>query len=189
MTAINSVGNSLTGSTGTGAFLGSNTPTLITPVLGVSSATSINFGGGALSSYIPKSTFTPVFEFVTPGDLSVSYATQVGYYVRKGDKIYVMIKLVFTPTYTTSTGQARISGLPVAVGTVLNMPLIMANLQNTLIFTGVRTQLTANAQSGSTVINPQNLGSTTPGGLSTMTIANFLTTIQYSLRIEGFYFV
>jgi hypothetical protein len=43
MTVINSVGNALTGSTGTVNFVGSNTPTLITPVLGAASATSLSF--------------------------------------------------------------------------------------------------------------------------------------------------
>ena len=42
MATINQVGNSLTGLTGTGSFVGANTPTLITPVLGVATATSVN---------------------------------------------------------------------------------------------------------------------------------------------------
>ncbi len=187
MTAINAVGNSLTGITGTGAFVGANTPTLITPVLGVSTATSINFGGGALSSYVPKSTFTPVFTFGTPGDLSVSYATQTGYYVRKGDKVYAIIKLVFTPTYTTASGSASITGLPVTVGTGFNFPFIMASIQNTLIFNGARTELTANVQPALSVI-PQNQGSGI-NGLSTMNTTQFITATQYSLRIQGFYFI
>jgi len=43
MSVINQVGNALSGSTGTGAFVGANTPTLITPVIGAASATSIAF--------------------------------------------------------------------------------------------------------------------------------------------------
>lgn len=43
MAAVNSVGNSLTGLTGTGTFVGANTPTLITPILGVATATSLVF--------------------------------------------------------------------------------------------------------------------------------------------------
>lgn len=42
MTAVNSVGNALTGSTGTGKFVGDTSPTLVTPALGVATATSIN---------------------------------------------------------------------------------------------------------------------------------------------------
>ena len=43
MAIINSVGNALQGTTGTGNFVGANTPTLITPILGVATATSIKF--------------------------------------------------------------------------------------------------------------------------------------------------
>lgn len=43
MTTINSVGVNLSGQTGTGNFVGSTSPTLITPVLGAASATSVTF--------------------------------------------------------------------------------------------------------------------------------------------------
>lgn len=42
MGTVNSVGNSLTGSTGSGAFVGATSPTLVTPTLGAALATSIN---------------------------------------------------------------------------------------------------------------------------------------------------
>lgn len=45
MPIINQVGNSLTGLTGTGAFVGANTPTLITPVLGAATGTSVVLSG------------------------------------------------------------------------------------------------------------------------------------------------
>ncbi len=43
MATVNQVGVGLSGSTGTGTFVGSTSPTLITPTLGVATATSINF--------------------------------------------------------------------------------------------------------------------------------------------------
>lgn len=43
MTIINSVGNGLSGASGSGAFVGNNSPSLVTPTLGVASASSINF--------------------------------------------------------------------------------------------------------------------------------------------------
>lgn len=43
MTTINSVGNGLSGATGTGNFVGANSPTLVTPTLGAASATSMTF--------------------------------------------------------------------------------------------------------------------------------------------------
>jgi hypothetical protein len=43
MTTNNAVDVSLSGQTGTGNFVGANTPTLITPILGVATATSLAF--------------------------------------------------------------------------------------------------------------------------------------------------
>jgi hypothetical protein len=47
MATNNAVNTSLSGQTGTGNFVGANTPTLITPVLGVATGTSINFGSSS----------------------------------------------------------------------------------------------------------------------------------------------
>lgn len=46
-------------STGTGSVVLATSPTLVTPLLGVATATSINFGGTALSAYA-EGTWTPV---------------------------------------------------------------------------------------------------------------------------------
>jgi len=43
MAVVNSVGNALTGSTGTGAFVGETSPTLVTPTIGAATGTSITF--------------------------------------------------------------------------------------------------------------------------------------------------
>jgi hypothetical protein len=43
MAVLNQVGNALAGSTGTGAFVGATSPTLVTPILGAASASSISF--------------------------------------------------------------------------------------------------------------------------------------------------
>lgn len=43
MATMNSVNTNLSGQTGTGSFVGSTSPTLVTPVLGISSATSLSF--------------------------------------------------------------------------------------------------------------------------------------------------
>ncbi len=115
MADVNACGNALTGLTGTGNFVGSNTPTLITPVLGVATATSINFGGGALNTYIPLTAYTPTITFATPGDLSVTYTTQVGFYVQTGGVLYYRFLVAGTPTYTTASGACRVAGFPVTI--------------------------------------------------------------------------
>lgn len=43
MATKNSTGNSLTGATGTGTFVGATSPTLVTPTLGAATATSVTF--------------------------------------------------------------------------------------------------------------------------------------------------
>jgi hypothetical protein len=112
MTTINPVGNGLSGTTGTGTFVGNNTPTLVTPVLGAATATSINFGGSTLSTYSADQTWTPVFTFATLGNLSVSYSVQVGTYSRIGNMVFVNFSMTCTPTFTTSSGNMQITGLP-----------------------------------------------------------------------------
>jgi hypothetical protein len=82
---------------------------LTTPTLGVASATSINFGGSALSVYSQSQSSNPVVTFGTNGDLSVSYAVQTGYYTKIGNIVLYTFTLQFTPTYTTSSGSLNIS--------------------------------------------------------------------------------
>lgn len=57
-------------------------------------------------------TWTPVFTFATPEDLSVVYSTQEGTYCKVGSTITVSWSLIFIPTFTTSSGNIVITGLP-----------------------------------------------------------------------------
>lgn len=43
MAVVNAVGNALTGSTGSGSFVGATSPTLVTPVLGAATGTTLAF--------------------------------------------------------------------------------------------------------------------------------------------------
>ncbi len=64
MTVINAVGNALTGSTGSGSFVGATSPTLVTPTIGAATSTSITFSpstGGIVG--------TPTNDNVTAGDV------------------------------------------------------------------------------------------------------------------------
>lgn len=64
-----------------------------------------------------NSAFTPTVTFTTPGDLSVSYSVQQGWYKRFLGMVYIALALRFTPTFTTASGDLRVGGLPV-IGTV-----------------------------------------------------------------------
>lgn len=120
MATINAVGTGLTGASGTGNFVGNNSPTLISPALGAATATSINFGGSTLSTYTAFTTWTPAFTFATPGNLTVAYAGQTGYYTQIGDVVIATFSLTYTPTYTTSSGAIHLTGLPVAANASIN---------------------------------------------------------------------
>ncbi len=93
---------------------------LTTPNIGVATAASITFGGSVLSNYVARTAWTPTITFATPGDLSVSYATQVGFYSRIGSIVDVSFSLTFTPTYTTASGQISIAGLPLTSNSTAN---------------------------------------------------------------------
>lgn len=59
-----------------------------------------------------EGTWTPVFDFATPGDLTVTYTDQNGYYTKIGDLVYLSARVYGTLTFSTSSGSFRISGLP-----------------------------------------------------------------------------
>jgi hypothetical protein len=111
---VTSGGTGTATSTGTGSVVLSNTPTLVTPVLGAATATSINFGGSTLSVYAGFTAWTPVFTFSTPGDLSVVYTIQEGWYSRIGNIVVLQYSVSFTPTFTTSSGTPSLTGVPFA---------------------------------------------------------------------------
>jgi hypothetical protein len=59
-------------------------------------------------------TWQPTVSFSTPGDLSVSYSIRVGRYTKVGTLTHLVVDLLFTPTYTTASGNLTIT-LPFAV--------------------------------------------------------------------------
>lgn len=80
--------------TGSGSLVFATSPTLVTPTLGVASATSINFGGGALSDYIPPTTFTPTVTLVGgAGNTTPQYVTNSARYTQIGKRVFVDILL------------------------------------------------------------------------------------------------
>ena len=60
-----------------------------------------------------ESTWTPVVTFVTPGDLSVAYTTQLGTYTKIGNMVYLDFTiLTSTFTFTTASGSLKVTGVP-----------------------------------------------------------------------------
>lgn len=65
-----------------------------------------------------EGTWTPVLTSVTPGDLSVTYSSQYGFYTKIGNVVHLWFNIVTSAfTYTTATGNLWISGVTYASGT------------------------------------------------------------------------
>lgn len=60
------------------------------------------------ASLVQAEPFEPTVTFATPGDLSVVYTAQVGFYWKIGNLVMLRARLAFTPTYTTSAGSFQI---------------------------------------------------------------------------------
>lgn len=60
-----------------------------------------------------EGTWTPVLTFTTPGNLSVVYASQAGFYTKIGREVVLRLNiLTSTFTHTTASGQVRLTGTP-----------------------------------------------------------------------------
>lgn len=173
--------------TGSGALTFATSPTLVTPTLGVASATSINFGQDALN-YYDEGTWTPVFTFATPGDLSVSYTQQLGYYTRVGNRVDYKFNLTFTPTFTTSSGNINITGLPFTVNTTIaSMAGVVQNTNANITFPAGTTFIVGLANLTTTLLTIRGIGSATTS--SPLTTTSVVSGVSTTLVINGVYFV
>lgn len=107
-----------TGATGTGKLVFATTPTLVTPVLGAATATSINFGGTSLANYV-EGTWTPAI--TTSGTVGTpAYSIQVGSYTRIGRIVVAQFSITLSGWTGSPTGNVAISGLPLASTSTTN---------------------------------------------------------------------
>jgi hypothetical protein len=111
--------------TGTGNNVLATTPTLVGDVtlstgnLVVSNGKGIDFsatpgtGTSELLADYEEGTWTPSLAINTPGDLSVTYSTQTGYYTKIGRLVSVSFQIITSAfTHTTASGAWRIAGVP-----------------------------------------------------------------------------
>lgn len=182
--------NNITGYTAAGAtgttstnLVFSTSPTLVTPTLGVASATSINFGQDALN-YYDEGTFTPEFTFATPGDLSVVYSNQTGVYTRVGNIVNIQILIGVTPTYTTSAGAVNITGMPfTANATVIG---ILTN-SSTFAYPASRTWIAGQIAASATILTINGMGSA--AGATGLSVTQFPTGVSHTFRVQMSYLV
>lgn len=145
--------------TGSGSLVRNTSATLVTPVLGAASATSINFGGASLDTFSGFQTWTPGLTFATPGNLSVSYASQIGYYTRIGNLVTVHFCLVATPTFTTASSYLEITGLPFTINSSSLFFGVGNVINQGLTYSAGWTMITCNANAGNTFLYINGSGS------------------------------
>lgn len=92
-----------------GPYVGGNLPT---GQIKFPAAQNASSNANTLDDY-EEGTFTPVLRFGTVGDLSVTYATQVGFYTKIGE-LCTSSFLISTSafTHTTASGGCEVAGLP-----------------------------------------------------------------------------
>ena len=142
-------------------------------------------GTVALTNSTTATSWTPTMSFVTPGDLSISYSVQLGYYSVIGNILYFFFNITFTPTFTTSSGQFLITGLPAVIGVTPTYGSVIT--QNNVTYPAGTTYLTLNSQAGSSQFRIWAGGSANAGGYLTTT--SFVTTLAVNIQGCGFYFL
>lgn len=101
----------VTDETGSGALVFANTPTLVTPVLGAATATSIAFGHEAMTDY-DEVTWTPTLTCGTSGTATVG--SPLGKAIRIGNSVSVTSEINLSGTSSPS-GTLTLGGLPFTV--------------------------------------------------------------------------
>lgn len=132
-------------------------------------------------------TFTPATTFATPGDLSVSYSAQSGWGYKIGKMRFIQIALTFTPTYTTASGEFRISGIPAAsaAGTNQESAFGVANLNSGWTWPASTTQVTGRLPANST--NMRLYGHLTGGASTVFSTTHVPSGTAKSLILSGWY--
>jgi hypothetical protein len=185
----------VTDETGSGALVFATSPSLVTPTLGVATATSINkvaitapatgatltIGDGLTLTY-DEGSWTPVLVGgTTPG--SQTYTAQVGRYIRIGNSVSVWCRIALSALDGTSAGAATITGLPFTSTNVvgLNFPGFVGPAALITHQAGYN-QFVAQVGGGATSIVLQEIGDNIVN--SSVPITNFHSTSTLQVMIQ-----
>jgi hypothetical protein len=102
VTTVNILGSGLSGLTGSGNFVGANTPTLITPNIGAATGTSLNLSGLSVSSAL-----------ATDGSKNLVSVTNIG----SGNNVLATSPTITTPVISSIVNTGTLT-LPTATGTI-----------------------------------------------------------------------
>lgn len=138
-----------------------------------------------LSDYA-ATTWTPALTFATPGDLSVAYSTQAGTYTRIGRLVFYAFEIITsTFTHSTASGNLRISGLPLTVGSPGHGQPGAVSWQG--ITKAGYTDIASFPAAGQTYM--QFFASASGSNVSAVTAANMPTAGTVDISASGFYIV
>lgn len=137
-----------------------------------------------LSDTVARTTFVPTVDFTTPGDRTISYATQTGAYTRVGGQTCFWESLTFTPTYTTAAGNLLISFPPSGGPTDANVwAFPIANLSSPT-WPSTATLATIEATGGSFIVR----GMKSAAGANPFTVSNIPTGVAVTIVFSGCFF-
>ncbi|GAB4071786.1 hypothetical protein KHC28_00470 [Ancylobacter sonchi] len=127
---------------------------------------------------------TVTFSFATPGDVSVSYASQSIIWQRDGNYVNVEIALRATLTFTTASGALQILGLPYpALSAVNKIDLVASN--SAFSSWNSRVEIVPSVQEGTTRIELRGYSSNVDS--SPITASNVVSGSELLLRLSGTY--
>lgn len=133
--------------------------------------------------------FTPALTFQTVGNLSVAYTIQRGRYSINGNICYFLLAVAGTLTWSTSSGQLRITGLPATPNTVGNGDFTGMNLTNIsgLALTSA-TQINPVVDEGSPIVF-LNLSTPTSSSSALMTTSSVPTGTVLNIGVSGWFMI
>ncbi len=169
----------LTNETGSGSAVFATTPTLVTPVLGVATATSLTFGGSALSIYV-AGTFTPTL--ISSGGGTPTYTTQLGFYTQIGNRVLFDITLTLATLGTLAAGTLTIGTLPVSADATTSRSQPQVAAGNNMAVTAATALGASIAASSPTVVTVQKFSTGARTGLTVADLtgtSNFFISGQY----------
>ncbi len=131
-------------------------------------------------AYAPRTAWTPTITAATPGDLSVTYTQQVGYYSRIGSRVTADFTVSCTPTFTTAAGTLQVGTLPFVAAGMINFAGILSNPITSFPWTAATyTMIQPVIVPGSTKI--AIYGYKTAAGTQTLLITNLTSGSAFSI--------
>lgn len=128
--------------------------------------------------------FTPGFDFATTGDLSNNYITQDGDYWLMGPLLHFSLRLDVTPTHTTSSGEAQVTGFPYQASSTYPLSIMPVRLGGTGI-TWALDDVVAFVRAGEQTLQIAFQGTAAAG--QSMAAADITSATNVDIFVTGFY--